>query len=58
MVIDTIANDTGEAFGALPNRLMVLNADGTLFYRGGIGPHKFDPEEWRQAIQEITEQSN
>ena len=58
MVIDKIGNETGTAYGALPNRLMVLNSDSTMFYRGGMGPHKFDPEEWRKAIQKLVDHSS
>ena len=47
----SLDNGTDEAYGAAPERLYVIEADGKVFYKGGAGPHFFDLDEWEQAIE-------
>jgi hypothetical protein len=31
----------------------VLDADGRVTFKGGLGPHCFDPATWEAAIKEL-----
>ena len=41
-----------EAYGAAPERLYLIGADGRVAYQGGAGPHFFDLDEWAEATKE------
>ena len=45
IVVDTMENAAEEAFAAWPERLYVVDATGTIAYKGGVGPMDFDPDE-------------
>jgi Iodothyronine deiodinase len=51
ILVEEMDNAIDEAYGAAPERLYVIGADGRVAYQGGAGPHFFDPDEWEQAIQ-------
>ena len=40
------------AFAAMPERLYLVGKDGTVVYKGGMGPMFFRPSEWEQAIND------
>ena len=50
IIIEEMDNIVDEAYGAAPERLYLVDADGKVAYRGGAGPHFFDLDEWEQAI--------
>lgn len=50
VLIEEIDNAIDEAYGAAPERLYLLGADGRVAYHGGAGPHFFDLDAWEQAI--------
>jgi hypothetical protein len=50
VLIEEMDNAIDEAFGAAPERLYLIGADGKVVYKGGAGPHFFDLEEWEEAI--------
>ena len=51
-VVDEMDDSVAKAYGAMPERLYLIAADGTVAYKGGIGPMFFRPAEWEQAIEE------
>jgi Iodothyronine deiodinase len=51
ILVEELDNVIDEAYGAAPERLYVVGADGRVAYQGGAGPHFFDLDEWEQAIQ-------
>ena len=51
IVIEEMDNAIDEAYGAAPERLYLVDADGRVAYHGGAGPHFFDLDEWAQAIE-------
>ena len=51
ILVEEIDNAIDEAYGAAPERLYVIGADGRVAYQGGAGPHFFDLDEWEQAIE-------
>jgi hypothetical protein len=56
LALDDMENGIAELYGALPNRLVVVDGDGIVRYPGAVGPHGFDPEAWRAAILEAIDQ--
>lgn len=56
-VQDRIAEMTNEVehrYMAMPERLYLLDADGKVAWKCGLGPHLFDPDGFEQAIAEIV----
>lgn len=50
LVVDTLANDrttnaAEAAYAGWPERLYVIGADGTIAYKGAMGPDGFAPDE-------------
>ena len=51
ILIEAIDNVINEAYGAAPERLYMIGADGRVAHQGGSGPHFFDLDDWEQAIE-------
>ena len=51
VLVEEMSNSIDEAYGAAPERLYLVGADGSVAYQGGAGPHFFDLDEWEQAIE-------
>jgi type I thyroxine 5'-deiodinase len=49
-LVDDMDDAVGAAYAALPERLWLIDAEGTVAYRGGPGPWEFDPDAWESAI--------
>lgn len=45
LVVDPMDNGAEGAYAAWPERLYVIAADGTIAYKGAMGPDGFAPEE-------------
>jgi len=45
--VDDMNNAAEGAYSAWPERLYVIDADGHISYRGGMGPFNYDPKELR-----------
>ena len=54
ILIEEMDNAIDEAYGAAPERLYLVGADGMVAYHGGAGPHFFDLDEWETAIEKIV----
>ncbi len=52
--LDTMDNVTAEKYGALPDRLVVIDETGAVAYPGAIGPHGFDPDAWLATIRKVV----
>jgi hypothetical protein len=50
ILVEEMDNAIDEAYGAAPERLYLIGADGRVAYHGGAGPHFFDLDEWEHAI--------
>ena len=51
VLIEEMSNDIDEAYGAAPERLYIVDAQGKVAYHGGAGPHFFDLDEWEEALE-------
>lgn len=54
LLLDTMDNATAEQYGALPDRLVIIDKNGIVAYAGAIGPHGFDPDAWLSTIRKMT----
>ena len=53
VAIDSMDNVAETAYSAWPERLYVIGAGGRIFFKGGMGPFEFHPEEVEKAAKEI-----
>ncbi len=51
VLVEEMDNVIDEAYGAAPERLYLIDADGRVAYHGGAGPHFVDLDEWEQALE-------
>jgi type I thyroxine 5'-deiodinase len=51
MVLDDMSNEVDEAYSALPERLYVIDAEGTIVWRSGPGPWGFDLDGFEAALR-------
>ena len=54
MLLDNMTDEANARYNALPERLYVLDSDGTIVYRGGMGPHCFDVAEFERAVIAVS----
>jgi hypothetical protein len=51
MVLDDMTDAVGSTYMAMPERLYVLDAEGRVTWKCGLGPHLFDPDGFEAAIR-------
>ena len=49
--VDEMDDPVMTAYAAWPERLYLVNTDGTVAYAGGLGPSGFKPAELNEAIE-------
>ena len=54
-VVDDMSNSAGKAYGAWPDRLYIINAQGKIAYKSAPGPWGFKPEEMEAALKNLLE---
>ena len=54
MVLDNMTNEIEEKYKAWPERLYVLDRNGLVAWKCGVGPYFFDPDGFEDAIKEQT----
>lgn len=54
VLVDDMEDTVAKAYNALPDRLFILNADGTIAYRGDRGPRGFKVDEMEQALAKLV----
>ncbi len=52
MVLDTMTNQVEGDYMAMPERLYLLDSDGRVTWKCGLGPLLFDPDGFEEAIEE------
>ena len=53
VVIDGMDNAVASAYGALPDRLYLVDRGGTIAFQGEMGPEGFRPEALAAAIDRV-----
>ena len=54
MVVDELDDAVNKAYAAWPERLYLIDLDGTVVYKGGKGPMDFKPEELADVLTELV----
>ena len=54
MVLDNMTNEVEGKFKAMPERLYMLDVDGRVTWKCGLGPHLFDPDGFEEAIKALA----
>ncbi len=52
MLLDRLSNEVDTAYAALPERLYVIDREGSITYRSEMGPWGFDVDAFEKAIQQ------
>lgn len=50
-LVDEMDDAVSRAYAAMPERLYLVDLEGRIAYKGGMGPMFFRPSEWEAAIQ-------
>ena len=50
MVLDNLHDETEAKYRSEPDRLYVINSDGKIAWKSGLGPFYFDVEGWNEAL--------
>ena len=50
-LVDDIRNVANACFAAWPERIYIVETDGTIAYKGGMGPFYFEPEDIAEYLQ-------
>jgi hypothetical protein len=51
-LVDGIENTAMACYAAWPERIYVIDTDGTIAYKGGMGPFGFEPEEVEELLED------
>ena len=54
MVVDGLDDAVNQAYAAWPERLYLVDVDGTVVYQGGKGPTDYRPKQFEDAIAELV----
>jgi len=55
MVLDNMTNEAEGKYKAMPERLYMLDVDGRVTWKCGLGPHLFDPDGFEEAVKALAE---
>ncbi len=59
MLVDDIENDVEKLYSAWPERIYVIDENGRIAYKGGLGPFKFNPDELENwLVQKFPREPN
>jgi type I thyroxine 5'-deiodinase len=53
--VDDIRNTAMACYAAWPERIYVIDREGRILYKGGVGPFYFKPEELREFLESMRE---
>lgn len=54
MAVDRMDDAVNQAYAAWPERLYLVDRDGTVVYKGAKGPMGFHPEELADVLEEVA----
>lgn len=52
ILVDDMQNTANAVYAAWPERIYVIDPDGRIVYKGGMGPFYFDPNEIVPVLEE------
>lgn len=53
--VDDIRNTALACYAAWPERIYVIDPDGRIVYKGGMGPFYFKPDELREFLENMKQ---
>ena len=53
MLLDKMDNTAEEAYQGWPDRLYLIDGEGKINYKGGMGPLYFDVDEFEEKIRDL-----
>ena len=53
--VDDIRNTAMACYAAWPERIYVIDREGRIAYKGGVGPFYFEPEELREVLEKLRQ---
>jgi len=53
VLVDDMDDTVAKAYNAMPDRLFIVKADGTIGYCGGRGPRGFNVDEMEKALAKL-----
>ncbi len=53
MLVDDIENTVQKAYAGWPDRIYIVDKDGKVSYKGGLGPMGFKPKEAEEALKKL-----
>ena len=57
ILLDTISNEVDDLYAAMPLRLYLIDEQGIVIFRTPAGSPGFDPEAWRDVIQQHLQEA-
>jgi type I thyroxine 5'-deiodinase len=54
-LVDDIRNTAMACYAAWPERIYVIDREGRIVYKGGVGPFYFEPEELRKFLETMRQ---
>ena len=57
LAVDAMGDIANRLYAGWPERLYVVGEDGTILYKGGMGPFAYKPEEVREWLETRFSQS-
>ncbi len=54
MLLDDMSNQVDQAYRALPDRLYLVDAGGTIYWRSEQGPFGFDVETFARQVEALA----
>lgn len=54
LAVDALDNAADKAFAGWPERIYILSKGGRVYYKGGMGPFGFHPDEAEQALAALV----
>jgi hypothetical protein len=52
--VDDVRNTAMACYAAWPERIYVIDREGRIVYKGGVGPFYFAPDELREFLENMT----
>ncbi len=56
-LVDEMDDAVAQDYAAMPERLYLIDTDGRVAFKGGMGPMFFRPDEWEKALESNLEKS-
>ncbi len=56
MLLDDMTDKTERTYMALPERLYILDDQGVVYWKCGLGPHLFDPEGFDRELGKLIKE--